>query len=146
MNYKLITILLASLYLFSCSSSSDTSNNGNFKIDYYTSGGFAGRSSGFTIYSNGKVHFWNGATAVNRAITDSTNLNDVAVNKISELLQDSTIYSYNYQGKGNLTSILKINSGHNTNSITYSGTVPPEEFPEQIKSLIHELNKVSNKK
>ncbi len=145
MNLKLITILLASLCFFSCSSSSDTTNS-KFKIDYYTSGGIAGRSSGFTIYSNGKVDFWNGATITSRSITDSTNLNEEIVNKISELLQDSTVCSYNYQDKGNLTSVLKINSNDYTNNITYSGTVPPEKFPEQLKNLINELNKVSIKK
>jgi len=146
MNYKLIIIFFASLYLLSCSSSSDVSKDKVFQIDYYTSGGFAGKSNGFTIYSNGKVYYWNGITAVNRTLTDSTVLDKDAINKISELIQDSTIYSYNYQDKGNLTSILKINSENKTNSITFSGTVPPERFPEQIKSLILELNKVSNKK
>ena len=146
MNYKLIIIFFVSICLYSCSSSSDVSNNQNFKIDYYTMGGFAGRSSGFTINSNGKVHFWNGATAANRAIKDSTNLDKDAINKIAGLLQDSTIYSYNYLDKGNLTSVLKINSDNGINSISYSGTVPPKEFPKQIKSLINELNKVSNKK
>lgn len=146
MNYKLFTVLFASLYLFACSCSSEISNKGNFKIDYYTNGGFAGRSNGFTIYSNGKVHFWNGATAANRAITDSISLDEDAIHKIYELLQDSTIYSYNYQDRGNLTSVLKINSNDNTNSISYSGAVPPEKFPKQLKSLIYELNKVTNKK
>ncbi len=145
MNYKLLTILSVSLFFFSCCSSSDVSNNKKFQIDYYTSGGIAGRSSGFTIFSDGKVHFWNGVTVTNRAVTDSINLDENALNKIYQLLQDSTILSYNYQDKGNLTSVLKIKSNDETNNISYNGTVPPEKFPEQLKNLIYELNKVTNK-
>ena len=146
MKYKLLTIFLTSLYLISCSSSSDVAHKDNFKIDYFTSGGIAGRSSGFTIYANGKVHFWDGATAANRLISDSTQVEDDLLNKISDILQDSTILSYNYRVKGNLTSILRINSNESMNSISFSGTTPPQEFPDHLKNLIYELNKVSNKK
>ena len=146
MNYKLFTIFLASLCLFSCSSSSDVAQKNKFKIDYFTSGGVTGRSSGFTIYADGKVHFWNGATAANKSITDSTQVDDDIINKISDLLQDSTIFSYNYQDKGNLTSIIKINSNENMNDISYSGNIPPQEFPVELKNLISELNKVSKNK
>lgn len=154
MKYRIIISIITSLLITSCCGSKNTASGikvkkdqpANFVIDYYTSGGFTGRSEGLTIYSNGNVNFWSGVNVANSIIKDSAKINNDKINKFFTLLQDSTIFNFNYNEKGNLTTILNINSGKNKNRISYSGTVIPKEFPEKTKNLIVELNKLLNKK
>ncbi len=148
---KLIFILPL-LFFISCSSSSKVNkdinqkiNNENFSIDYYTIGGITGRSQGITLNSDGKLDYWSGATFSNRTITDSSKVNEEILNRFSQLLQDSTIFNFNYQEKGNLTTVLRISVENKNNNITYSGTIIPTNFPQQIKVLIKELNNLVNK-
>ena len=146
MNYKIFTVILISLYLFSCSCSSDISQERNFIIDYYTIGGVTGKSDGITVNSDGKVNHWNGFTAANRTVTDSVKVNEDEINNFASLLEDSTLYTFKYREKGNLTTVITINTNKHMNSISYPGTVSPKEFPKQIKELITELNKLFNRK
>ena len=146
MNYKIFTAILISLYIFSCTCSSDISQERNFKIDYYTIGGVTGRSDGITVFSDGRLNHWNGFTVANRTVTDSVKVSEDEINKFSKLLEDSTIFTYHYREKGNLTTVITINTNKHSNSISYADRVLPKEFPNQIKNLIIELNKLSNKK
>jgi len=146
MNYNIFTAILISLSIFSCTCSSDISQERNFKIEYYTIGGVTGRSDGITIFSDGRLNHWNGFTIANRTVTDSIKVNEDEINKFSKLLEDTTIFTYHYREKGNLTKVITINTNNRANSISYPETVLPKEFPQQIKTLITELDKLSNKK
>lgn len=154
MFYRIFISIVISLSIASCCGSKKTlsgakikkSNTQDFVINYYTSGGFTGKSDGVTVYSNGNVNYWSGINAANNIVKDSVKINNDEIDRISALVHDSSNYDFKYNEKGNLTTVLTISSGNNKNRITYSGTIVPKEFPANTKNLISELNKLLNKK
>ena len=142
--YLLIVLLVFQFY--SCGSSSDLTHVQNFKIDYYTTGGVTGRSNGLTVDSEGQLKFWYGITYTKRNINDSLLINNNDIIKLSQLLEDSTIYNFKYKETGNITTVLKFTSDTGNNTISYSGTIAATSFPHKIKELIGKLNELKNKR
>lgn len=142
--YPFIVITIFCFYY--CGNSSDLAQIKNYKIDYYTTGGVTGRSDGLTVTSEGELKFWNGITITNRIVTDSLKLNNNDIVKLSDLIADSTIYSFKYHKPGNLTTVLKVTSDIGSNTISFPGTITGGSFPHKIKELIIELNELKNKR
>lgn len=139
-------VISLTLHFYSCGNSTDLAKIQNYKIDYYTTGGVTGRSDGLTINSEGQLKFWNGITITNRTITDSLKIDNEDMAKLSNLLADSTIYSFNHHEPGNLTTVLKVTSDFGSNTISFPGTITGGSFPHKIKELIVELNELKKKK
>ncbi|MCL4511106.1 MAG: hypothetical protein M1470_08570 [Bacteroidetes bacterium] len=127
-----------------CAGSLTTNAAKKFAIDYYTIGGIAGTTSGVTLSSDGWLKHWRGRSAALRTVADSLRVDRKVLERITELLDKPEVFSFSYEAVGNLTYVLKIQSGDKYNSISFDQVGDIKGFPESLQKLLSELNKLSN--
>lgn len=134
-------IILAAV--ISCSTINNSKLSGNeYQIDYSVGGGFTGLTNGITINSNGEVKFWQRIAAGSLKQKDSLRLNDNQLRTFNKSLQDSSIFTYKFNNTGNITTTLAIKSDELTNKISFKGTEPPVNMPENLIELINKIKKL----
>ncbi len=133
---------LVSVLIWSCSSTQKSASIQEFVVEYYTMGGFAGTSEGFTLTSDGLVRFWRGRTPELRSILDSLQLGTEALGRIAEALRQKDLYTIRPGVAENLTNVVSVRSGTGSNVIMFSPLSPPEGETPSLKLLLTELQKI----
>ena len=131
--------------LTSCSAPKQTINEQSFKVELFSSGGFAGTASGVTVTSDGWARFWNGRSAILQSVVDSMKLSEETRSRISSLLSQEENFTLNSQTVGNMTTTLLMQSGQKSNRVSFVGEEPPATFPNSTKELITELRHLQPK-
>lgn len=136
------------IFLFpfvSCSSSNASIAKINYRIDYYSGGGFTGMESGLTIFSDGTVAFWNKKLNSEREITDSLKLTREQIEKFNELTASPELVSYSHNYHGNYTTHLIITKDIQLNDISVNGSDLPQDMPASVSNLISEIKVIFKK-
>ena len=96
MRRVIIILIIIVLFLLStsCSLTNTCSKNDNYKIDYYSGGGFTGIESGVTINCNGEVRFWERKPNTNSTTIDSLRLNDKQIIEFNKMLENPELFVY----------------------------------------------------
>jgi hypothetical protein len=143
--FKFATVSILLLSFISCSSSIQSVTGDNFKIEYYSGGGFTGIQSGLTIFSDGTVKLWKQNLQSSRQITDSLKLSDEQFLELNETIIDSEFFSYHYKFSGNYATYLTVTKGIQSNQISFNGSDLPPDMPASIKDLISEIKTIYTK-
>jgi hypothetical protein len=117
----------------------------NFRIDYYSGGGFTGFQSGLTIFSDGTVKFWKQNLSTNRQITDSLRLSGELLRKFNQSINNPEFFTYHNKLAGNYTTYITLARGIQLNRISFNGFDFPADMPASIKELISEIKIIYNK-
>ncbi len=133
---------LGSMMFGDCSSSEKTAAQPEFVVEYYTAGGFAGTSEGFTLSSDGLVSFWRGRTPDIRAVTDSLRLESEALDTIAAALAHDDLYTVKSGEAENLNNVVSIHYGTKSTVIMFSPISPPAGATASFKQLLTELQKI----
>ncbi len=141
---KTAALLLLFFPLASCSNSNLCSTNNNFRIDFYSGGGFTGMESGITISCEGWAKFWKRKPNSIKETTDSVSVSNDSMKKISELMKNPELFTYNNKYTGNYTIHLVLMKDIQINSISFNQSEPPENFPESMKELISEIKNIKS--
>ena len=137
---------LLSLPFASCSSTDSCTANGNFRIDYFSGGGFTGMQQGVTVSCEGWAKFWKKMPASERVTTDSVELSSDQIKNFERLLGSPEIFSYSNKFTGNYTSHLVIMKDIQSNDISFNSSDPPSNMPEAVKNLISEIKTITKVK
>lgn len=140
--FILFLLFFGLLYFNSCSNSNLCTTTGNLNIEYYSSGGITGGSSGITIDSLGNATFWKQIPGSKREISKVVKIEDEQIEKICNTLNDSTIFAYQKDFTGNYTTYLNINLNDKENNISFNKSDLPEDMPQAYRLLIKELNNI----
>lgn len=145
---QLLLIALASLLALpfaACSSADTCSANGNFRIDFYSGGGFTGMQQGVTISCEGWAKFWKGMPNSARTTTDSVSLSSEQMSKFVSLMNNPEVFSFKNKFSGNYTTHLVVMKDIQTNSITFNEGDPPANLPQAVSDLISEIKNINKK-
>ncbi len=141
---------LALLFLFlpfaSCSNADICSSNNNFRIDFYSGGGFTGVESGITISCEGWAKFWKRKPNSIRETTDSLSVSKDSMKKISELMTNPELFTYSNKYSGNYTTHLVVMKDIQINSISFNQSDTSANLPESVKNLISEIKNIKSDK
>jgi hypothetical protein len=129
----------------SCSSSNTLPAGNEYRIDYYSGGGFTGIESGLTILSSGTVKFWKRNPNSERRITDSLQLTEIQLKRLDDLIINPELFTYTYKFSGNYTTHLVLSKDIQSNQISFNSSDLPEEMPGSVKDLISEIKTIFNK-
>jgi len=144
--YVLFAVVsLLAIVLGSCSTTNNCSSNGNFRIDYYSGGGFTGMQQGVTVACEGWAKFWKKMPASKRVTTDSVKLSSNQLKRFESLLDTPAIFSYKNEYSGNYTTHLVIMKDIQTNNISFNSSNQPSNFPSVVADLISELKSINKK-
>ncbi|MGB2867951.1 MAG: hypothetical protein WBD36_05835 [Bacteroidota bacterium] len=136
---KALTAFLALFLFSSCSAPKQSIGEQPFKVELFSSGGFAGTASGVTVTSNGWAMFWQGRSAALQTVVDSVKLSEETRGRIFSLLGREENFSVNSQTTGNMTTTLMLQLGQKSNRVSFAGQEVPTSFPDATKELILEL-------
>ena len=144
MQIKIHTILFAlcACVAASCSSARECSQEDNYRIDYFTGGGFTGFEKGMTIDCSGRVKLWEKKLNSPREITDSLLLKSSDRKKIDEIMNDTSLFEYSAKEVSNHTATLIISKREKTMTIAWRSSDAPPDLPASIRSLLTEINKI----
>lgn len=140
-----IAFAMMTLFLFpaSCTSIDSCSQNGEYRIDYFTSGGFTALETGVTIKCDGSVVFWNKMPNSSRNVTDSLKLSDSQIRVFDTLMKNPEAFTYTNKYPENYTTNLILLKGDNFNKISFNGSDIPADLPDSIKDLIREVQSIN---
>ncbi len=127
---------------FSCSHPYSSLTNVNFRIDFYSGGGFTGVESGITISSQGWAKFWKKNLNSLRQTTDSVAIPSDKMLRITNLMTNPKIFSYNNKYTGNYTTYLVLAQDIQFNKISFNDSELPSNMPDVIKDLITEIKEI----
>lgn len=134
------------LLISSCSFTNPCSKNDNFKIDYYSGGGFTGIETGMTINCDGWIRYWERKLNSLRITTDSLKLTTDQLRTLDEKMEDPELFTYSNTYVGNYTTYLTLFKDDKINNISFDASGMPLNIPSSIKNLITEINKIINKR
>ncbi len=140
---KAAMLFILFLPFTSCSSSDSCTINNNYRIDYYSGGGFTGVESGITISCEGWAKFWKRNLNSLRQTTDSVTISSDKLKKISELMKNPELFLYNNKFAGNYTTHLVLMKDIQFNQITFNESDLPANMPDVIKDLINEIKGIN---
>ncbi len=140
---KVTLLFLLILPFPSCSSSDSCATNGNYRIDYYSGGGFTGMESGVTISCEGWVKFWKQSLNSIRQTTDSVSLSSEQQKRFNQLMNNPELFSYQNKFAGNYTTYLVLMKDVQFNRMSFNEADPPENLPAAIKDLILEIKNIN---
>ncbi len=133
---------LLSLPFVSCSSADNCTANGNFRIDFYSGGGFTGMQQGVTISCEGWAKFWKKMPTSDREITDSVSLSSDQMKGFVDMINNPELFSYSNKFTGNYTTHLVIMKDIQLNDISFNDSDPPKNFPQAVTNLISEIKNI----
>ena len=136
---------LLSLPFASCSTVDSSTANGNYRIDYYSGGGFTGIQQGVTVSCEGWAKFWKKMPSSERVITDSVALSSDQLKKLDSLMSSPDIFSYSNKVSGNYTTYLVLMKDIQFNNISFNNSDPPADMPPSIIELITEIKNINKK-
>ncbi len=139
--FNFFVALILVQFFVSCSSSNQCSNYNNYRIDYYSAGGFTAVEQGVTIKCNGWKYIWTKKPNEKSVISDSLKLDADQTVKFGEMLKSPALYSYHNDYKGNRTTYLVLTTEKNYNSVSFNASDLPGEMPGVMKNLIAEIQK-----
>ena len=143
---RYLKIISAMMIIFlipaSCTSIDTCKQNGEYRIDYYSSGGFTALQTGVSIKCDGTVLFWNKMPNSGRNVTDSLTLSDSQVGMFDTLMKNPELFSYTKSYTGNYTANLVLIKDDNFNKISFNSSEIPAEFPDAVKDLIREVQNI----
>ncbi len=139
--YLIMSIMIVFSF-FSCSHPYSSLTNVNFRIDFYSGGGFTGVESGITISSQGWAKFWKKNLNSLRQTTDSVAIPSDKMLRITNLMTNPKIFSYNNKYTGNYTTYLVLAQDIQFNKISFNDSELPSNMPDVIKDLITEIKEI----
>ena len=139
--YLIMSVIIV-FPLFSCSNTYSSLTNVNFRIDFYSGGGFTGVESGITISSQGWAKFWKKNLNSLRQTTDSVAIPSDQMARITNLMKNPKIFSYDNKYAGNYTTYLVLAQDIQFNQISFNDSEPPSNMPDVIKDLISEIKTI----
>lgn len=145
MRRNIFLFVLFSILIFTnaCSSVERCAKDSVYSIDYSSSGGFTGMTTGLTINCSGHVTFWEKMpNADSRTVKDSLELSDAQIDAFNKIMKSEELLNYKSDFSGNYTTTLLININERTNKISFNKSEPPKDFPSSVKNLIDEINKI----
>ncbi len=140
--FSVIMFCMIVLSFDSCSQPYTSLTNLNYRIDFYSGGGFTGVESGITISSQGWAKFWKKNLNSLRQTTDSVAIPSNMMKKITDLMKNPELFSYNNKFAGNYTTYLVLVQDIQFNQISFNDSEPPSNMPDVIKDLITEIKKI----
>ena len=140
--FSAIMFCIIVLSFDSCSQPYTSLTNLNYRIDFYSGGGFTGVESGITISSQGWAKFWKKNLNSLRQTTDSVAIPINKMVKITNLMTNPKIFSYDNKYAGNYTTYLVLARDIQFNQISFNDSEPPSNMPDVIKDLITEIKKI----
>ncbi|MHB8580305.1 MAG: hypothetical protein ACYDA4_10675 [Ignavibacteriaceae bacterium] len=127
----------------SCSQTYSSLTNINFRIDFYSGGGFTGVESGITISSQGWAKYWKKNLNSLRQTTDSVAIPSDKMVRITNLMTNPKIFSYDNNYSGNYTTYLVLTQDIQFNQISFNESELPSNMPDVIKDLISEIKTIN---
>jgi hypothetical protein len=137
-----VLFALCACFVASCSSARDCSQENNYRIDYFTGGGFTGFEKGMTIECSGWVKLWEKKLNSPREITDSLLLKSSDRKKFDEIMNDTALFEYSAKEVSNHTATLIISKREKTTTIAYRSSDAPPDLPAVIRDLLTEITKI----
>ncbi len=148
MRRVIIILIIIVLFLLStsCSLTNTCSKNDNYKIDYYSGGGFTGIESGVTINCNGEVRFWERKPNTNSTTIDSLRLNDKQIIEFNKMLENPELFVYKNIFRGNYTTHLILMSDEKSNNVSFNISDPTTNMPKAFSDLITAIKQIKKTK
>ena len=143
--YRVAIISILFFSFTSCSATNILVTHSEYRIDYYSGGGFTGIESGLTIFSSGTVKFWKRNPNSERRITDSLKLSEIQLKEIDNLITNPELFTYTFKFSGHYTTHLVLSKDIQLNQISFNSSDLPEEMPVSVKNLISEIKTIFNK-
>lgn len=141
-----LLILISFRFFISCASSSTFFQNNNYKIEYFSGGGFTGIESGVTINSDGIVKFWDRKPNSIPIIKDSLKLDDEQIKVFDQIMKNPKLFSYKNNYIGNYTTHLILTVKKNSNDVSFNPSDPPTNMPTIFSDLIAAIKKIKKNK
>jgi len=141
-----IAFLVPILIFASCSSSNNCSSNENFRIDFYSGGGFTGIETGITISCEGWAKLWKKFPNSTREVTKTIKLTTNQLKSFNKFINDTSVFSYHSKYAGNYTTYLLLIKGVQINRISFNQNDLPVDFPQGISGLISEIENIEKNK
>lgn len=133
---------ICSMAISSCSSTPKTESPQEFMVEYYTVGGFAGTSDGYTLTSDGLVRFWEGPSLDTRKVIDSLHLSEDQLRPIAEMIGRDDLYAVKQGEAQNMTTVISVHCGARSMTTMFSPPMLPEGATDSFRSLLTELQKI----
>lgn len=134
-----LSFLLPACLFASCSSARECTSEDNYRIEYFTGGGFTGVERGMTIECSGTVHMWERKVNEARVVTDSLTLNTSSLKIFDTAMNDTTVFSYARKDASNHTATLTLSKRNRNNSISYNSTAAPADLPASVRAILAEI-------